>query len=220
MMPSRRQAFAVAAIFMVFYLFSCLWTPSSNGSILASREKAVQSARIDVPFVQEKNAPDIYVKNKTLASPKAQAEPRPDLYLGVRIDFLDPLEITSIREEVLLDIEFAESMKPLDGEFFNKDEKTVTKFVRNLFSLPEVISSVNEYNQLRSAYGKTDDFLEKRELIQRMKACRSQAARIVDSAIAREKAVNATPASTASKSDTRSATDGAPSASPPAKTFQ
>lgn len=214
------QAFAVAAIFMVFCLFGYLWTPSSNGSILASREKGVQSARIDVPFVQEKIAPNIYVKNKTQASPIAQAEPRPDLYLGVRIDLLDPLEITSIREEVLLDIEFAESMKPLDGEFFNKDEKTVTKFVRNLFSLPEVISSVNEFNQIRSAYGKTDDFLEKRELIQRMKACRSQAVRIIDSAIAREKTVNATPASTASKGDTRSVTDVAPPAAPPPKTFQ
>lgn len=206
---------------MVFYLFSCLWAPSDDRSILPSLEKkGVQSARIDASFVQEKNVPDISVKDKTLASPKAQAEPRPDLYLGVRIDFLDSLEITSIRDEVLLDIEFAESMKPLDGEFFNKDEKTVTKFVRNLFSLPEVISSVKEYNQIRSAYGKTDNFLEKRGLIQRMKACRSQAARIVDSAIAREKAVNATPISTAPKGDARSATDGAPSAAPQPKTFQ
>jgi hypothetical protein len=220
-MLSRLQASALASIFMVFFLLGCLWAPSGDQSTSPSLEKqAIESATIDGSSAQGKNVPKIHVKDKTPSSPKDQAETRPNLYLGVRIDFLDSLQITSIRDEVLLDIEFSESLKPFDGDFFNKDEKTITKFVRNLFSLPEVISNINEYNQIRAAYGKTDNLLEKRVLIQKMKACRSQATRIVDSAIAREKAVDTNPTPTAPKGNSRPATDGAPSATPKPITFQ
>lgn len=125
-------------------------------------------------------------KSASEKAPEPKNSTQPNMYLGVTMDSLDPVDVSIIREEVLLDIDFAQAMKAIDRDVFKLDESLLQK----LFALPELMANMSEFEEIKSEYMRTNDFIRKKELIDKMKLSRKSAVGLIDSAISQEKRRN------------------------------
>jgi hypothetical protein len=113
---------------------------------------------------------------------------------SIKVDASSPIDLASLHEEVLIDIEFGiETLtRQKDVAYFMHLEKVgrIRPFLVELYGTTEVQRCIKENKQIVSDYRADADFVSKRKQVELMRVNKGNMYRLLDEAIAKDEALH------------------------------